>query len=89
VLDKRSVTTLMGTTLVVWTLPTDGGGTNTGDGIQNGFATQAVAMLQGKPIANALPNDGKFPASRFRRRRTRSSSSSSTAPRAGRRSRSR
>ena len=29
---------------------------------QNAFATQAVATLKGKPVANALPDDGKFPA---------------------------
>jgi hypothetical protein len=61
-LDRRSVTTLMGQTLVVFNLATDGGGTDTGDGAQNGFATQAVAKLKGTPVANALPDDGRFPA---------------------------
>jgi len=56
VLDARSVTTLTDGQLVIFTLPTDGGG------LQNAFATQAVATLKGKPIANALPDDGKFPA---------------------------
>ena len=56
VLDARSVTTLTQGNLVVFTLPTDGGN------LQNAFATKAVAMLKGKPVANALPDDGKFPA---------------------------
>src|SRR5262245_59125577 len=55
-LDARSVTTLTNDQLVVFTLPTDGGG------LQNAFATAAVAMRQGKPVQNALPDDGKFPA---------------------------
>ena len=55
-LDARSVTTLTNGQLVVFTLPTDGGN------LQNAFATKAVAQLKGKPIANALPDDGKFPA---------------------------
>lgn len=55
-LDARSVTTLTDGQLVIFTLPTDGGN------LQNAFATQAVATLKGKPIANALPDDGKFPA---------------------------
>jgi len=56
VLDARSVTTLTGGNLVVFTLPTDGGD------LQNGFATKAVAMKQGAPPENALPDDGHFPA---------------------------
>lgn len=56
VLDGRSVTTLTGGVLVPWTVPTDGGG------LQNAFATMAVAMKQGAPPAYALPDDGKFPA---------------------------
>lgn len=56
VLDARSVTTLTAGQLVIFTLPTDGGN------LQNAFATKAVAELKGKPAANALPNDGKFPA---------------------------
>jgi hypothetical protein len=56
VLDARSVTTLTGGNLVVFTLPTDGGN------LQNGFATKAVAMKQGQPPENALPDDGHFPA---------------------------
>jgi hypothetical protein len=55
-LDGRSVTTLSAGKLVPWTLPTDGGG------LQNAFATVAVAMAQGAPVANALPDDGHFPA---------------------------
>jgi hypothetical protein len=55
-LDGRSVTTLTGGKLVVWTLPTDGGG------LQNAFMTAAGATLQGAPPANALPDDGRFPA---------------------------
>jgi hypothetical protein len=55
-LDGRSVTTLTGGNIVVWTVPTDGGG------LQNAFATAAVAMLKGAPVANALPDDGRFPA---------------------------
>ena len=61
-LDKRSVTVLQGTTLVVFTLAIDGGGTDTGDGAQNGFATQAVCTLKGQPITSCLPDDGHFPA---------------------------
>ncbi|HVY25877.1 MAG TPA: hypothetical protein VHB79_04970 [Polyangiaceae bacterium] len=56
VLDKRSVTTLTDGKLVVHTLPTDGGD------LKNGFATQAVAIMQGAPPANNLPDDGHFPA---------------------------
>ncbi len=56
VLDARSVTTLTQGNLVVFTLPTDGGN------LQNAFATKAVALLKGKPVENALPDDGKFPA---------------------------
>jgi MYXO-CTERM domain-containing protein len=56
VLDARSVTTLTGGQLVVFTLPTDGGN------LQNAYATKAVATKQGKPVANALPDDGKIPA---------------------------
>lgn len=56
VLDARSVTTLTDGQLVIFTLPTDGGN------LQNAFATQAVATLKGKPVINALPDDGKFPA---------------------------
>jgi MYXO-CTERM domain-containing protein len=56
VIDKRSVTTLTDGKLVVHTLPTDGGD------LKNGFATKAVAMMQGAPPANNLPDDGHFPA---------------------------
>src|SRR5438045_897435 len=56
VIDARSVTTLTGGQLVVFTLPTDGGN------LQNAFATKAVAIMQGKPPENALPDDGTFPA---------------------------
>lgn len=55
-LDARSVTTLTDGKLVVFTLPTDGGG------LQNAFATAAVAQMQGAPPANALPDDGRFAA---------------------------
>jgi hypothetical protein len=55
-LDARSVTTLTAGKLVTWTLPTDGGG------LQNAFATAAVAMAQNAPVANALPDDGHFVA---------------------------
>lgn len=55
-LDARSVTTLTGGQLVPWTLPTDGGG------LQNAFMTKAGATMQGQPPANALPDDGHFPA---------------------------
>lgn len=57
ILDARSVTTLTAGQLVVFTLPTDGGN------LQNAFATRAVAAQRGKPENNALPNDGRFPAS--------------------------
>lgn len=56
VLDARSVTTLTNGVLVPWTLPTDGGG------LQNAYATMAVASKVGAPPANALPDDGKFAA---------------------------
>jgi hypothetical protein len=56
VLDARSVTTFTAGKLVTWTLPTDGGG------LQNAFATVAVATAQNAPVANALPDDGHFPA---------------------------
>ena len=56
VLDARSVTTLTNGVLVPWTLPTDGGG------LQNAYATMAVASKVGSPPANALPDDGKFAA---------------------------
>lgn len=56
VIDKRSVTTLTDGKLVVHTLPTDGGD------LKNGFATKAVAIMQGAPPANNLPDDGHFPA---------------------------
>jgi hypothetical protein len=55
-LDGRSVTTLTGGKIVTWTVPTDGGG------LQNAFATAAVATMQGAPVANALPDDGRFAA---------------------------
>jgi hypothetical protein len=55
-LNARSVTTLTAGKLVTWTLPTDGGG------LQNAFATAAVAMAQNAPVANALPDDGHFAA---------------------------
>jgi hypothetical protein len=57
-LDARSVTTLTAGKLVVWTLPTDGGG------LQNAFATHAVATAQNLPAeaTNTLPDDGHFPA---------------------------
>ncbi len=54
ILDARSVTTLTGAQLVPWTLPTDGGG------LQNGFATKAAVQSKGGPVANALPDDGRF-----------------------------
>jgi hypothetical protein len=54
-LDARSVTTLTGGTLVVFDLPTDGGG------LQNAFATKAVALMQNTPPENCLPDDGFFP----------------------------
>lgn len=57
VLNARSVTTLTDGQLVVFDLPTDGGG------LMNAYATQAVAEMQGQPPANSLPNDGVFPAS--------------------------
>jgi len=53
-LDGRSVTTLTNGQLVVWTVPTDGGG------LQNAYMTAAGAMFKNQPVANALPNDGKF-----------------------------
>jgi hypothetical protein len=56
VLDARSVTTLTDGQLVVFDLPTDGGN------LMNAYATKAVAEMQGQPPANALPNDGVFPA---------------------------
>lgn len=56
VLDARSVTTLTGGQIVVFSLPTDGGN------LQNAFATQAIALLKSKPVENALPDDGVFPA---------------------------
>jgi MYXO-CTERM domain-containing protein len=62
VLDGRSVTTVTGGNLVVWTVPTDGGGTDTGDGIQNAFATDAVAKLKNAPAGHTLPDDGHFAA---------------------------
>jgi len=55
VLDARSVTTLTAGQLVVFTLPTDGGN------LQNAYATKAVATMQGKPVANALPTTARFP----------------------------
>ena len=57
-LDARSVTTVTAGKLVVWTLPTDGGG------LQNAFATHAVATMQNLPAeaTNTLPDDGHFPA---------------------------
>jgi hypothetical protein len=62
-LDRRSVTVLQGTTLVVFNLTIDGGGGDVGTGgLQNGFATQAVAKLKGTPPANCVPDDGHFPA---------------------------
>jgi hypothetical protein len=62
VLDSRSVTTVTGGNLVIWTLPTDGGGTDTGDGIQNAFATDAVAKLKNAAAGHTLPDDGHFVA---------------------------
>jgi hypothetical protein len=65
VLDGRSVTTVTaGGQLVVWTVPTDGGGMDDGlpPGLQNAFATDAVAKLENKPAGHTLPDDGHFPA---------------------------
>lgn len=56
VIDKRSVTTLTDGKIVVHTLPTDGGD------LKNGFATKAVAMMQGQPPQYSLPDDGHFAA---------------------------
>ena len=53
-LDARSVTTVDNGQLVVWTLPTDGGG------LQNAFITVAGAKLKGAPDGHALPDDGHF-----------------------------
>lgn len=55
-LDARSVTTVDNGQLVVWTLPTDGGG------LQNAFITIAGAKLKGAPDGHALPDDGHFAA---------------------------
>src|SRR5262245_1286270 len=64
VLDTRSVTTLTNGNIVVFTLTIDGGGGDVGTGgLQNGFATKAVAMMKSPGnVANSLPDDGKFPA---------------------------
>jgi hypothetical protein len=64
VLDGRSVTTVTaGGQLVIWTVPTDGGGNDDGvTGIQNAFATDAVAKLKNTPAGHTLPDDGHFPA---------------------------
>src|SRR6185503_2366671 len=64
VLDGRSVTTLTGGQIVVFSLSIDGGGGDLGTGgLQNGFATKAVAMMKSPGnVANSLPDDGRFPA---------------------------
>jgi MYXO-CTERM domain-containing protein len=62
-LDTRSVFTLTNGTIVPFTLAIDGGGGDVGTGAQNGFATKAVAMMKSPAnVANALPDDGHFPA---------------------------
>lgn len=62
-LDTRSVFTLTNGTIVPFTLAIDGGGGDVGTGAQNGFATKAVAMMKSPGnVANALPDDGHFPA---------------------------
>jgi hypothetical protein len=64
VLDTRGVTTLTNGTIVPFTLTIDGGGGDVGTGgLQNGFATKAVAMMKSPAnVANSLPDDGHFPA---------------------------
>ena len=63
VLDTRSVFTLTNGTIVPFTLAIDGGNGDVGTGAQNGFATKAVAMMKSPGnVANALPDDGHFPA---------------------------
>ena len=64
ILDTRSVTTLTNGNIVVFTLSIDGGGGDLGTGgLQNGFATKAVAMQKvPAAVANSLPDDGHFPA---------------------------
>ena len=62
-LDTRSVFTLTNGTIVPFTLAIDGGNGDVGTGAQNGFATKAVAMMKSPGnVANALPDDGHFPA---------------------------
>ena len=62
-LDTRSVFTLTNGTIVPFTLAIDGGNGDVGTGAQNGFATKAVAMMKSpNNVANALPDDGFFPA---------------------------
>jgi hypothetical protein len=66
VLDTRGVITLTNGVIVPFTLTIDGGG-NPPDvgmgGLQNGFATKAVAMMKSPAnVANSLPDDGHFPA---------------------------
>ncbi|HEX4404252.1 MAG TPA: MYXO-CTERM sorting domain-containing protein [Polyangia bacterium] len=62
-LDTRSVFTLTNGTIVPFTLAIDGGNGDVGTGAQNGFATKAVAMMKSPSnVANALPDDGHFPA---------------------------
>jgi hypothetical protein len=63
VLDTRGVLTLTNGTIVPFTLTIDGGGGDVGTGgLQNGFATKAVAMMKSPGnVANSLPDDGHFP----------------------------
>jgi MYXO-CTERM domain-containing protein len=62
-LDTRSVFTLTNGVIVPFTLAIDGGNGDVGTGAQNGFATKAVAMMKSpNNVANALPDDGFFPA---------------------------
>jgi hypothetical protein len=66
IIDTRGVITLTNNVIVPFTLTVDGGGTPTDTGmggLQNGFATKAVAMMKSPGnVANSLPDDGHFPA---------------------------
>jgi hypothetical protein len=64
VLDARSVITLTNGAIVPFTLTIDGGGGDIGTGgLQNGFATKAVALMKSAGnVANSLPDDGHFMA---------------------------
>ena len=64
VLDARSVITYGNGAIVPFTLTIDGGGGDVGTGgLQNGFATKAVAMAKSPGnVANSLPDDGHFAA---------------------------